>query len=63
MACQFLLFHESTEVIKDVSLMHGYENGKHEGYGNERNVFLPFLFLKDRRSEEERCVGGGENMW
>ena len=28
---EFLLFHESTEVMKDVSLMHGYENGKYEG--------------------------------
>ena len=33
---EFLLFHESTEAMKDVSLMHGYENGKHGGYGNER---------------------------
>jgi len=31
---------ESTGVVKDVSLMHGYENGKHEGYGNERKSFL-----------------------
>ena len=49
--------------MRDVSLMHGYENGKHEGYGNERNVLFPFVFLKDRRSEEETCVDGSENMW
>jgi len=30
--------------MKDVSLMHGYENGKHEGYGNERK-FLWCVFL------------------
>ena len=32
---EFLLFYENTEVKKDVSLMDGYENGKHGGYGNE----------------------------
>ena len=57
--------------MKDASLMHGYENGKHGGYGNERkffverfffclrimqNVFFPFVSLRDRRSEEETCV-------
>ena len=36
---EFLLFHESKEVMKDVSLMHRYENGKHEGYGNEKGSF------------------------
>jgi len=40
----FLLFHERIEVMKDVSLMHGYENGKHEGYGNERK-FLWCVFV------------------
>ena len=52
--------------MKDVSLMHGYENGKHGGYGNERKllscvffcsgitqkVFFPLVFLRDRRSDE-----------
>jgi len=28
----FLLFHGSIDVKKDVSLMEGYENGKHGGY-------------------------------
>ena len=46
--------------------MHGYENGKHGGYGNERKlmpcvffclwitqkVFFPFVFLSDRRGDE-----------
>ena len=40
---EFLLFHECTEVMKDVSLMHGYENGKHEGYGNEGGTCGVFL--------------------
>ena len=36
------------EVMKDVSLMHEYENGKHEGYGNERKFFVVcFLLFKD----------------
>ena len=39
---------ESTEVVNDVSLMYGYENGKHEGYGNERKFFVVCFFcLKD----------------
>ena len=60
------------EVMKDISLMHGYENGKHEGYGNERKCFcgvfllfrdnaecfLPFLSLRDRRSGEGTGVDG-----
>ena len=29
----------------DVSLMHGYENGKHEGYGNERKFLLCVSFV------------------
>jgi len=34
--------------MKDVSLMHGYEDGKHEGYGNERKCFVVCSFrLKD----------------
>ena len=58
--------------MKDVSLMHGCENGKHEGYGNEgsfcgvflcseitQNVSFPFVSLRDRQSDEETCVDGG----
>ena len=30
--------------MKGVSLMHGYENGKHQGYRNERK-FLWCVFL------------------
>lgn len=33
------------EVMKDVLLMHRYENGKHQGYGNEKEVFLWCNFL------------------
>ena len=40
---KFLLFHESTEVKKDVSLMDGYENGKHGGYGNEGSLCEAFF--------------------
>ena len=63
---EFLLFYESTEDMKDVSLMHGYENGKHEGYGNEGSLcgvfllfrdnaecFFLFISLRDRQSDEE----------
>ena len=47
-ACWFILFHESMEVMKDISLMHGDENGKLEGYGNERKFFVEcFLLFKD----------------
>ena len=36
--------------MKDVSLMHGYENGKHKGYGNERKFFVVcFLLFKGLR--------------
>ena len=44
---EFLLFHESTEVMKDVSLMHRYENGKHEGYRNEGSLCGTFLLFRD----------------
>jgi len=65
---EFLLFHESTEVKKEISLMNGYENGKHGGYGNEGSLCDAFLFrdnaerlfsfvsLRDRQSDEETCV-------
>ena len=34
--------------MKDVSLMHGYENGKHEGYENERKfLWCIFFCLRD----------------
>jgi len=36
---------ESTGVVKDFSLMHGYENGKHEGYGNERKFLWCVSFV------------------
>jgi len=38
---------ESTEVVKDISLMHGYENGKHwhQGYGNERKFLWCVSFV------------------
>ena len=29
----------------DVSLMYGYVNGKHQGYGNERKVFRSVFLL------------------
>ena len=44
---ELLLFHESTEGMKDVSLMHRYENGKHEGYGNEGSLCGEFLLFMD----------------
>ena len=61
----------------DVSLMHGYENGKHEGYENERKFlwcisfcsrdnaecFFPFVSLRDRQGDEETCVDGSGNVW
>ena len=32
--------------MKGVSLMHGYENGKHQGYGNERKfLWCVFSFV------------------
>jgi len=68
--------HESTEVKKDVSLMDGYENGKHEGYGNEGSIchafllfrdnaecFFSFVSLRDRQGDEETCVDGSGNLW
>ena len=70
---EFLLFHESTEVKKDVSLMDGYENGKHGGYGNEGSLCDAFLLfrdnpecffpLRDKQSDEETCVDGSGSMW
>ena len=41
----FLLFHESTEVKKVVSLMNGYANRKHGGYGNEGSPYGAFICL------------------
>ena len=38
---EFLLFHESTEGMKDVSFMYGYE-----GYGNERKFLWVFLLFE-----------------
>jgi len=56
------------EVMKEVSLMHGYENRKHEGYRNEGSIygvfilfrdsaecFPPFVSLRDRQDDEETC--------
>ena len=73
---EFLLFHESTEVKKQVSLMNRYENGKHGGYGNEGSLCdafilfrdnaecsFSFVSLKDRQSDEETCVDGSGNVW
>jgi len=73
---EFLLFHGSTEVKKDVSLIDGYENGKHGGYGSEGSLcdafllfrdnaksFFLFVSLKDRQSVEETCVQGSGNEW
>jgi len=75
-AFYFILFHESTEVKKDVSLMNGQENRKHGGYGNEGSLCDAFLLfrdnaelsfssvpLKDRESDEETCVDGSGNVW
>ena len=44
---EFLLFHGSTEVKKDVSLMDGYESGKHRGYGNKESFCDAFLLFRD----------------
>ena len=44
---ELLLFHESTEVKKDVSLMDGYEIGKHGGYGNKGSLCDAFLLFRD----------------
>jgi len=44
---EFLLFHESTEVKRDVSLTDGYENEKHGGYGNEGSLCDAFLLFKN----------------
>ena len=38
--------------MKDVSSMHGYENGKHEGYENERKFLWCMIFLLFRDSAE-----------
>ena len=40
---EFLLFHKSTEVKKDVSLVHGYENGSMEATGM-KEVFVEYFF-------------------
>ena len=73
---EFLLFHERTEIMKDASLMHSYENGKREGSRNEGSLcgvfllfrdnaeyFFPFVPLRDRQSNEEACVDGSGNVW
>ena len=73
---EFLLFHESSEVMKDVSLMHGYGNREHRSYGNEGSLcgvfilfrdnaecFVSFVSLRDRQSDEETCVDGSGNVW
>jgi len=73
---EFLLFHESTEVENDVSLMNGYENGKYGGYGNEGSLcdafllfrdsagcFFSFVSLRDRQSDEEIRVEGSGSVW
>ena len=73
---EFLLFYENTEVKKDVSLMDGYENGKHGGYGNEGSLcdafllfrdnvgcFFSFASLRERQSDEVTCLEEGENEW
>ena len=43
---EFLLFHESAEVKKEVSLIDGHENGKHGGYGYEGSLCDAFLFVQ-----------------
>ena len=73
---EFLLFYESTKVIKDVSLIHGYRNGKHEGYRYEGSLCRAFLlfrnnteyscyfvFLKERQCDEETCGDESGNVW
>ena len=73
---EFLLFHESSEVIKDVSLMPPYQNGKHRGCGNEGSLcgafllfrdsaecFVSLVSLRDKQSDEEACVDGSANAW
>ena len=72
---EFLLFHESTEIKKDVSFIDRYENRKYEDYGNEGSLcdaflllrdnaecFFPFVSLRDRQSDGETCVDGSGNM-
>lgn len=71
---EFLLFHESTEIKKDISLIHGYENGSMEATGMKevflqhffcsgtQNVSLFFVSLVDRQSDEEPCVYGSGNV-
>ncbi|PUU81283.1 hypothetical protein B9Z19DRAFT_1077472 [Tuber borchii] len=72
----FLLFHECAEVMKDVSLMHGYENGKHRGCRNEGSLcgafllfrnntecFFSFVSLRDRQDDGKTCVDGSGNVW
>ena len=63
--------------MSDVSLIHRYQNRKHDGYGNERkflwcisfvqgitqNVSFSFVSLRDRQGDEETCVGGSANVW
>ena len=75
-ACWIFFFHQGTEVKKIVSLMNGYVNRKHGGYGNEGNlcdVFIMFRYnaecffssvsLKDRQNDEATCVAEGGNEW
>ena len=44
---EFLLFHESTEVKKDFSLIDGYESGRHGSYGSYGSLCHAFLLFKD----------------
>ena len=56
--------------------MNRYENGKHEGYGNEGSLcdvfllfrdnaecFFSFVCLRDRQSDEETYVNGSGDRW
>ena len=68
---EFLLFYESMKIVKDVLLMHGYENGEHGGYGNEGSLCRAFLLFRDNIEyfcyfvslKNREYVDESENMW
>ena len=41
------VFYECTEVKRVGSLMNGYVNRKHRGYGNERSLCDAFILFRD----------------
>ena len=73
---EFPLFHESTEVKKDVSLWTDMRMESMEAtemkevfvmyfilFRDDAECFFSFVSLRDRQSSEEICVDRSENVW